>query len=185
MNCCPGQHREKSIGLQTDLVAEDSLLQVFEKREDTFVVSTMISKLLQFWLPVQRPPSILNILELAGRISEPISAEEITAYRSNSLRRLCSVTSPGGVSKTAPSASTDERRISILFLTAMDSYGWVSRRIILSREVQTNFMISISGGNGFQDGAERTESMYSLLCDANGGGSCLERRVLAFPLRDW
>ena len=109
----------------------------------------------------------------------------ITAYHINLLRRLCSVTSPGGVSKSAPRASTDERRISILFFIAMDSYRWVSQRTILSGGAQANFMIGINGGNGPQDSAEGTESMHGLLCDADEGGSCLGRRVFALPLRIW
>ena len=145
----------------------------------------MTSKLLQLLLPVQRPQSTLDTPEFAGRISEPISAGGMMAYRINSLRRLCSTTSPGGVSKSAPSASTDEMRVSILFLMAMDSYRWVSQRTILSGGAQANFMIGINGGNGPQDSAEGTESMYGLICDVDEGGSCLGRRVLALSLRDW
>ena len=145
----------------------------------------MTSKLLQLLLPVQRSQSTLDTPEFAGRISEPISAGGMTAYRINSLRRLCSVTSPGGVSKSAPSASTDERRMSILFFIAMDSYRWVSQRTILSGRVQANFMIGINGGNGPQDSGERTESMLGLLCDADEGGSCFGRRVFSLSLRIW
>ena len=46
-------------------------------------------------------------------------------------------------------------------------------------------MISMSGGNGLQDSTERTESVYGPLCDANGGGSFLERRVFILSLRIW
>ena len=86
-------------------------------------------------------------------------------YRISPLRRLCSATSPGGVAKSVSSAAMRERMFWILFLTARVSCGYIRQRVILSRRPRANFVVGIDGGDGPQDGFERTESIYKLFCD--------------------
>jgi len=105
------------------------------------------------------------------------------AYHKSSFWRSFSATSHAGVLKSASSTAIRERRFLILFLTATVSCT-VSGKI-LSKRLQTNFILSVNSGDDTEGSLERTKCLCSLTCNIKSDGSSPKRSVHPASLPDW
>ena len=83
------------------------------------------------------------------------------------------------------SATIRERRSSIFFATVMVPCRYAGQRRVPIGESQANLVVSITGGDGPQDGLERTESVCGPFLDVDENGGALKYRVLPGSFRNW
>jgi hypothetical protein len=76
-----------------------------------------------------------------------------------------------------------EQRPWIFSLTATISCRRIRQDRVLSEGSRTNFVILINGGDGTQDGFERTKCLCAVLCEVEDNGGTPKYRVL--PVHNW